>query len=72
MAARDNPWSLQWAVSEPVKRTELETQARTLYKTWTMPPGSMENMYLIFVPSSWHRDPETLEISRLNKLSLLC
>ena len=53
MAARDNPRSLQWAVSKPVKRTELETQARALYKTWTMPRGTMENIYLIFVSCPW-------------------
>ena len=40
MAARENPQSLQWAVSKPVQRTKLETQARTVHKTWT-----------IFVPS---------------------
>lgn len=63
---------LQWNVSKPVKRTELETQARTLYKIWIMPRGTKEYIYMVFVPSSWPRDPEILEISRVTEVSLLC
>ena len=64
--------SLQRNVSKPVERTELETQARTSYKICIMPRGTTEIIYLVFVPSSWPRDPETLEISRVTGMSLLC
>ena len=56
---------LQWPVSKPVERSELETQRRALHKIWIIPCSIIENIYLILVPLSWHRGSETLGISRV-------